>query len=70
MKIHFSMNTTSVRECFQMKGVCKNRDCCKRDIETYVGHQFPLIYQISLVFVCKACTLKDGEDRSVTVMRM
>lgn len=44
MKTHFSMNTTSVRECFQMKGVCKNRDCCKRDIETDVSHKYSLSY--------------------------
>lgn len=61
------MSTTSVRECFQMKGICKNHDCCKRDIETNVSHSLSCISQISLMFVCKACTLKDGEDRSVTL---
>ena len=32
----FSLQSTTVQDCFQMKGVCKNSDCCKHDIHTFV----------------------------------
>lgn len=33
---HFALNSTTVHDCFQMKGICKNSECTKRDVESFV----------------------------------
>ena len=33
---HFALNSTTIHDCFQMKGICKNSECTKRDVESFV----------------------------------
>ena len=41
---HFALNSTTVHDCFQMKGICKNSECTKRDIESFVCFMIILFY--------------------------